>query len=386
MKIKVIGLIIFCAFVNIANGQDKKSLIDFFKPIKIQEELVEYGKAWGSKVVMPRDTANGLEDATRKKWSYWDGAILKDKKGKFHMYASRWSQDRGHGWRTSKVVHAESNTMLGPYIDKGLITEDYLEGIGHNVTAIKTHEGKYAIVISGNTHGEVFVSDSPNGKFKLKGKIKIDPNGHNIKLAQFQRSKDRITGMTKKLTPDGKYMANVTILKRPEGGYMILTKTMTVLVSENDICGPYKIVAPKVFSQDPKFKKARIITQKKNTLEDGVIWHSAGMYHLVFNDWGVRTAYHFTSKDGIKNWKYRGVAYGAEKGFMKYNNGVNCYWNKLERPNVYIEKGVVKAFLFSVMDVDIKKEDKRGDNHASKVFIVPFDGKAFNKYVKKLND
>ncbi len=75
--------------------------------------------------------------------------------------------------------------MLGPYIDMGTITENYLDRTGHNVTAIKTHEGKYAIIISGNTHGEILISDTPDGEFKLKGKIKIDPNGYDIKLAQF---------------------------------------------------------------------------------------------------------------------------------------------------------------------------------------------------------
>ncbi len=96
-------------------------------------------------------------------------------------------------------------------------------------------------------------------------------------------------------------MTNVTILKRPENGYMILTKTMTVLISEEDICGPYKIVAPKIFNQDPLFKKERKITQSRNIIEDGVIWYSGDMYHLVFNDWRVRIGYHFSSINGINN-------------------------------------------------------------------------------------
>ncbi|WP_343330718.1 hypothetical protein [Polaribacter staleyi] len=64
-----------------------------------QKALVSEG-IWGDSNVIPRDTTNGLEDATLKKWCYWDGRIVKDDEGKYHMYASRWDQKYAHskGW------------------------------------------------------------------------------------------------------------------------------------------------------------------------------------------------------------------------------------------------------------------------------------------------
>ena len=55
---------------------------------------------WGDKAVLPRDIKNGLEDSDMSDWCYWDGSIVKDDAGKYHMYACRWTQSVHHqiGW------------------------------------------------------------------------------------------------------------------------------------------------------------------------------------------------------------------------------------------------------------------------------------------------
>ena len=54
-------------------------------------------------------------------WNYWDGEIIKAPDGKYHLFASRWAQARGHGgWFGSQAVHAVSDNLIGPYVDKGL--------------------------------------------------------------------------------------------------------------------------------------------------------------------------------------------------------------------------------------------------------------------------
>jgi hypothetical protein len=54
-------------------------------------------------------------------WNYWDGKIIKSSDGKYHLFASRWAQARGHnGWFGSQAVHAVSDNLIGPYVDKGL--------------------------------------------------------------------------------------------------------------------------------------------------------------------------------------------------------------------------------------------------------------------------
>src|SRR3982750_3943619 len=71
-----------------------KTLIDYFLPTPVQGKLTK--AAWGADNVLPRDPDNGLEDTTMKQWCYWDGQIIKGPDGKFHMFASRWDQAKGH--------------------------------------------------------------------------------------------------------------------------------------------------------------------------------------------------------------------------------------------------------------------------------------------------
>ena len=82
----------------------------------------------------------------------------------YHLFASRWDQAKGHhGWGGSKAVHAVSDRLIGPYVDKGLCWPDNLEGKGHNVTALVLPDGRYAVVVSETRPGEVFVSSSLDG-------------------------------------------------------------------------------------------------------------------------------------------------------------------------------------------------------------------------------
>src|ERR1039457_6591401 len=100
-----------------------KTLIDYFLPTPIVGHLAK--DAWGAPNVLPRDPQNGLEDTTIKQWCYWDGQIIKGTDGKYHMFASRWDQARGHnGWFGSAAVHAVSDKAIGPYFDKGLRSEE----------------------------------------------------------------------------------------------------------------------------------------------------------------------------------------------------------------------------------------------------------------------
>ena len=106
--------------------------------------------------VLPRDPQNGLEDTTMKQWCYWDGQIIKGPDGKYHMFASRWDQARGHdGWSRSLAVHAVSDNAMGPYKDTGLAWPDNQGGKGHNVTALVLPDKRYAVVVSETRPGDV---------------------------------------------------------------------------------------------------------------------------------------------------------------------------------------------------------------------------------------
>ena len=355
------GLMFF--FVFTIQAQTDKNLVDFFLPMQPQSEMVSE-EIWGDSNVLPRDINNGLEDATLKNWCYWDGRIVKSDDGLYHMYASRWNQKMSHseGWHLgSKGIHAVSNNIMGPYKDKGLIYPQWKEGMGHNVIGLRMHDGRYAVVTSEITEGEIFVSNSPDGPFELLGKIKVDNNGFDSGLARYNKN--------------GR-MSNVKILLRPDGDYMLIGRSTAPMLSKNGILGPYKIMGDRIYKKYPE------LPQTKN--EDPTIWYSGGMYHIVYNHWPSKTSHHFSSLDGINDWKYRGIAFKKEESkIFKYTDGTNNDWLFIERPTAYVENEHVTHFIFSVIDVK-KGQDRANDNHASKIVVVPFNGKAFDKYMNKM--
>lgn len=317
----------------------EKSFIDYFLPIPIDGSLSK--EAWGAAEVGARDQKNGLEDSTMTRWNYWDGQIIKGADGKYHMFASRWDQARGHrGWGGSKAVHAVSDKVTGPYIDKGLCWPDDQGGKGHNVTALVLPDGRYAVVISETRPGTVFVSKSLDGPWEQLGIIK----------------------------GDGLRASNISIMLRPDGDFMIVPRSGQVFISKaaDGILGPYKSMGPSAFPKGIP------------NLEDPVVFYSGGLYHIVVNSWSTRKAYHLTSKDGKGNWVNRGLAYDPTTDFIRYTDGTVNHWNKLERPGVLIENGHVTAMTFAV--VDTPKEKQPGNNgHGSKIIVVPFDGAALDR-------
>jgi hypothetical protein len=328
----------------------EKTFIDYFLPTPIVGSLVS--NVWGAPAVSPRDPKNGLEDSTMKQWNYWDGQIIKGKFGKYHMFASRWDQSKGHGgWSDSKAVHAVSDNLIGPYIDQGLCWPDNEGGKGHNVTALVLPDGRYAVVVSETRPGDVFVSEDLDGPWKYLGKIQVAQN-------EFS---------------DGGRMSNVSIMVRPDGGFEIVPRSGAILISRTGILGPYTVQGPSVYPG-----VAGLPQHDRNNLEDPVVWFSGGLYHIVVNNWSDRKAYHLTSLDGINQWTYRGLAYDPTTNFIRYTNGVVNHWEKLERPGVLIENGHVTAVTLAALDVP-KDQEHGNDMHGSKILVIPFDGAALDR-------
>lgn len=370
----VVALLALSATVLTAQTETK-SLVDFFLPLEPVAPLVSSG-VWGSSNALPRDTANGLEDATLQNWCYWDGGVVKGDDGKYHMFASRWPQSCSHaeGWTANSYgTHAVSDNINGPYVDQGLIwpdwkvedEEDAYNGMGHNVTCFKMHDGRYGVVTSEVTPGNVFVADSPDDPFEYLGEIEVDYNGFPSGLAHY--------------TYDPYHMANVMILPREDGTYMIIARSMATMISEDGVCGPYKIMCGSVYGNN-------LDIPQTSENEDPTVWYSGGMYHIVYNHWATSTSYHFSSKDGINNWIYRGIAFKKnDPNIFVYSDGTENEWSTIERPTAVMgDDGHVSHFLFSVIDVG-KGSDAANDNHGSKIVIVPFDGEAFDAYMEEIS-
>lgn len=332
------------------NDRSKKTFIDYFQPMPITSRLVT--KVWGAATVGPRDTQNGLEDVTMKQWDYWDGKIIKGPEGKYHLFCSRWEQARGHnGWFESKAVHAVSDTLTGPYVDKGLCWPDDQGGKGHNVTALVLPDGRYAIVISETRPGAVYVSKSLDGPWTFLGRITVAGN-------------------------PAWHASNEIILVRPDGNSELFGRPGVVMLSTNGVLGPYVAQGSSIYPHIAGMPRHDL-----GNLEDPVLWYSGGIYHITVNNWSDRKAYHLTSANGIDGWTYRGIAYSPTVDFVRCTDGTVNHWAKLERPGIYIENGHVAAITLAVIDVE-KEAEHGNDGHGSKIIVIPFDGQALDQDLK----
>jgi hypothetical protein len=324
-----------------------KTLIGYFLPTPPHGELVR--EAWGATNVLPRDIRNGLEDTTMKNHCYWDGQIIKAPDGKYHLFASRWDESRGHGgWFGSVAVHAVSESLTGPYLDKGLCWPNDRGGKGHNVTALTLPDGRYAIVISETRPCEVYVSKSLDGPWEHLGTITVEgePKWH---------------------------ASNVSVMARPDGNFEFVPRDGRIFFSDKGILGLYKRQGSSVFPGGIP------------NLEDPCIWYSGGLYHIVVNSWSTRKAYHLTSRDGVHDWTNRGLAYDPREAIVQYPDGTVNHWNKAERPSVYLENGHVAPMTLAVIDVE-KEQDKGNDGHGSKVIVIPFDGAALDRDLQSTSE
>ena len=331
-----------------------KTFIDYFQPMPIVSPLST--TAWGAANVGPRDQKNGLEDPSMKLWDYWDGQIIHGPDGKYHIFASRWDQSFGHNaWFRSKAVHAVSDNLIGPYVDKGLCWPDDQEGKGHNVTALVLPDGRYAIVVSESRPGDVFVSNSLDGPWTNIGKITLVPN----EFSAHER------------------MSNVSIMVRPDGAFEIVPRSGRIWISKTGILGPYTVQGPPIYTSIPE-----LAVRKPQYLEDPAIWFSGGFFHITVNDWNDRRAFHLTSVDGIHDWTFRGLAYDPRRDFVRYTDGTVNHWNKMERPGVLLENGHVVAVTLAVIDVP-KDDEKGNDGHGSKIIVIPFNGVALDRDLQR---
>ena len=347
----------------------RKPFIAYFKPTPIVRPLSR--TVWGAATVGARDTGNGLEDVTMKRWNYWDGQILKGADGRYRMFASRWDQATGHeAWVNSLAVEAVSDSLFGPYEDRGLMWPDDQGGKGHNVTALRLPEGGYAVVISETRNGDVYTSASIDGPWRKLGDITVDQSAFKSVFTPADLQQNAVAKPW--------HGSNVSIMARPDGGFEIIQRSGQILVSRAGILGPYKVMGDSIYRGLAGLPQAGM-----DAYEDPVIWHSGGWYHVIVNHWRDRRAFHLISRDGISGWKVQSLAYEPGADFVRYTNGVVNHWNKLERPGVVIENGHVVAISFAVIDVP-KDQQKGDDGHGSKVIVVPFDGAAMDRDLRNV--
>lgn len=330
-------------------GKESLRMADYFLPMPVGDMRAD---VWGAAGVLPRDVGNGLESVgAQPVWNYWDGKIIKGPDAKYYLFASRWPGSMTHyDWSKSVAVRAVSDSPVGPFLNPEPFFTDR-DGLGHNITGGVMPDGRYYVVASdAGRAGDVFIADTIDGEFELQGQVTMEANGQDLDRAG----------------------ANVSIIVRPDGKFMLVSRPGIVMISD-DIMGPYVAQGPSVWPEVEGYDNLKA--------EDPIVWYSGGLYHITLNWWDIKKARHLVSRDGINNWVDTGIAYDPRLGF-DYEDGSHNEWSLLERPGVLVENGHVTHFTFSALDVN-KWDDYGNDNHGSKVLVVPFDGKCFDQALDK---
>ncbi len=332
------------------------SFSDLIRPIPIHNELKS--DLWGATGVIPRDPENGAEDPN---WSYWGGHPVKDKDNDYHMLVARWPENglKGHWeWPSSTVAHVVSKTPTGPYIVKEDIAYSYKNGLGHNPDIILLNDGTYALYSLIEWEPTIFTSASMNGPWKRKGVIEVD-------METINPNDDRTY----------QYLRNLSGVQLDDGRVLMVSKFGCMMISENGLLGPYKIVS-KIINENQTIPDR----YRESRYEDPVMWRDHVQFHLIINAFLDYRAIYLRSKDGI-HWKYDpGLAYTPD--FTKYQDGTQTHWYKLERPHI-IQDAYGRATHLSVAVIDVPKKDDYGnDNHNSKNMIIPL---TVPKQIKILN-
>lgn len=294
---------------------------DLFRPQPLRGELSS--DLWGTSEVLPRDAANGIEEA---KWSYWGGNVITGEDGREHMFVSRWLESGAKGhfeYHDSEVVHAVADNPNGPFVAQKRI------GLGHNPEVYRAKDGSWVLFV--NNAG--YFAEDLNGPWRKS------------KLAYNHRD----TGNTR--------LVNHTFAPREDGSVLMISRQGHAWVSENGLRTFHKLTTENIYPPvDGRF-------------EDPVVWRDEVQYHLIVNDWFGRIAYYLRSPDGV-HWTWDdGSAY--DPNVITREDGTTEGWYKLERPKVRQDQyGRATHMYFAVIDHP-KHQDLANDRHSSKNVAVP---------------
>lgn len=306
------------------------AFIDRILPMPVPAAGLE--KSWGGANVNPRIVANGLEDKT---WSYWCSCNDTDDKGVTHLFATRWREKGNSGhmdWPRSEVVYATANDPAGPFTIQSVL------GGGHNVTRFRAKNGTEILYVIGGG----YEAQSIAGPWK---KHRID---YDLREAP------------------GVSSTNYTFTEREDGSILMVSRGGHVWISEDGLKPFKKITRETLYPPMSRCLSPRIADH----FEDPCVWRDEVQYNLLVNDWYGRVAYYLRSQDGV-HWIWdEGKSFDPTVPVM-HTDGTSEIWHKFERPNVHRDAYGRATHLYLAAVDSPKLLDKAGDNHSSKVLVLP---------------
>jgi len=159
----------------------------------------------------------------------WDGSMIRDDAGKYHLFYSRWPADFSqNAWVShSAIAHAVAESPTGPFRFKNVALpprgKDFWDGmVTHNPSVTRFKDGKYYLYYMGN-RGDGVLSKSLNWIHRNNQRIGVaiaeHPDGPWRRL-----DKPVLDVSGDPQAPDALMVSNPTVTQRPDGGFLMMYK------------------------------------------------------------------------------------------------------------------------------------------------------------------
>ncbi|WP_316816104.1 glycoside hydrolase family protein [Pedobacter nyackensis] len=332
------------------------------------ENLEELKLNSGNEIFRNLGKAYRAPSMAMKDYWVWGSSVVRDKAGKYHIYASRFPKSLPFhpGWMVaSEIIHGTADVPQGPYTfsDVALPARgaQYWDGRSTHNPRILFFKDKYYLIYMGSTHPfeepkfneltldskwcivgrsnkriGLAVADSPYGPWKRLDEpvLKTKPNTFYSFLT---------SNPSPFLQKDGSVMMIFKGRAHTENGKY--SKMALGMAYAPDINSPFKVIN----NDQPIFS-----VEEQGEAEDPFLWADNRGYHAIFKDHVAK----FTgergggvmahSKDGIK-W----VMDKDPKTYSKtvaYEDGKTELQGQLERPFIFFENGKPAYIFFATMD------------------------------------
>lgn len=286
----------------------------------------------------------------------WGGSLIKDRKGLYHLYYSRWEKKYGfNSWVSqSEVAHATAPSPFGPFTHQNIALSKrdpaMWDGMSTHNPTIHKFGSRYYLYYTGNT-GDGKNPEKLNFSHRNNQRIGVavadDPNGpwKRFDCPLIDVSPDSSSA-------DALMVSNPSVTVRPDGSYLMVYKAVGKK-RPMPFGGP--VVHLTATSQSPegpfvKQMKPVFIKDKSDfPAEDPYIWQMGEHYYAIVKDMhGAFTQKGqslvlFKSKDGFE-WNVSENELVSDL-WVEWENGTREKMSHLERPQLYIEEGVPVALL-----------------------------------------
>lgn len=278
----------------------------------------------------------------------WCGSTIKGDDGKYHMFASRWSNSTGFSpyWLTnSEIVHAVADKPEGPYkfSDVALppLGSEFWDGQMTHNPAIRKHGDTYLLYYTGTTYkGARPSKDNPVGE---TDPLKLEAHqGERIGLATSKSPYGPWTRLDKPI---------LDVVPNSWEQYLV-SNAAPVVMKDGKVRLYYKGVEKLrvhaiglAVADCPTCEYKRISDKPLNMgigAEDPFIWMENGKYKALMLDHERRYSpdkeiFYAVSDDGIR-WHVPRNAIAVSKN-VRFADGTTKKMNSTERPHVLIENG-----------------------------------------------